>query len=272
MKRQLNKHALTLAGIYAAIQFVVTLCPMTFILPWIGGYVTLGIISAPVIGYLLGPRYGGFAVLLGSLIGTIFDPWAAVLSYFTPLAPTISALVAGMLRTQRFRLVSIIFLIAVCLFLFSPVGWLSWSFLWFDFITLGFTLLILFPSIKRRLVQGLVFPPSRIDILTILSVWSLVFIGIMADHVVFSVIGAFYYLWLPPALVSGFYNPVAFLYPTERIILSVIGLVVALIAPKTSLYLEDSRLSKNNEGSAKKLEPTEQSSLSKIHEANMRDT
>jgi hypothetical protein len=257
--RQVNKYALTLTGIYGAIQFVVTLFPMMISLPWIGGYVSLGLISAPVIGYLLGPRYGTLAVLLGSLVGVIFDPWAAVLGYFTPIAPAISALVAGIIRAKRFIMVPVLFSIAICLFLLSPIGRLSAGFVWFDIIALVLAGLMLVPTLSRKIKTGIGIPSPKIDSTAVFAVWMLVFMSVMADHVVFSAIGSYYYFWLPPTFVSNLFSSVILLYPIERVLVSVIGLFVALVSVKADLYLKDSTSPGYNEISQEITESTEQS-------------
>ena len=58
-----------LTGIFGAFHLVLTFIPYS-VLGMGGGFLTWGMVSAPIVGFLLGPFYGTIAVLAGSLIGT----------------------------------------------------------------------------------------------------------------------------------------------------------------------------------------------------------
>ena len=51
-----------LVGVFAAVQLVMTAFPITFAIG-VGGILSLGLVAAPIIGYLLGPFFGTISVL-----------------------------------------------------------------------------------------------------------------------------------------------------------------------------------------------------------------
>jgi len=125
-----------LVGIFAAVQLVMTYFPFTFAIGG-GGILSLGLVSAPIIGYLLGPFFGTISVLIGSFLGVALNVAAHPLAMFTPIAPAASALVAGSLRVKKPIVVPIVYIAAIAIFLVSPIAGLSSTIGAFYFLTLG---------------------------------------------------------------------------------------------------------------------------------------
>jgi len=222
-----------LVGIFAAVQLVMTYFPFTFAIGG-GGILSLGLVSAPIIGYLLGPFFGTISVLIGSFLGVALNVAAHPLAMFTPIAPAASALVAGSLRVKKPIVVPIVYIAAIAIFLVSPIAGLSYTFLWFHLIALILSLLFLMPLFKNKLAGGLELNENMGYGIGVVSIWLLSLIAVLADQLVGSTIGAFYFLTLGmdvPTL-AGFYTTVIFIYPIERTLASIIAAFVIVALAK----------------------------------------
>ncbi|MBE0526428.1 MAG: hypothetical protein IH631_05760, partial [Candidatus Thorarchaeota archaeon] len=71
-----------LTGIFGAVHFVITLIPFNIALGG-GGEISFGLVSAPIIGFLLGPFFGVISVLIGSLLAIFINPGIAILGPLT---------------------------------------------------------------------------------------------------------------------------------------------------------------------------------------------
>jgi hypothetical protein len=222
-----------LVGIFAAIQLVMTYFPFTFAIGG-GGILSVGLVSAPIIGYLLGPFFGTISVFIGSLLGVSLNVAAHPLAMFTPIAPATSALVAGSLRVKKPVVVPIIYIAAMAIFLVSPIAGLSWTFLWFHVIALILSLLFLMPLFRDRLAGGLELNDGVGYGIGVVSIWLLSLIAVLADQLVGSTIGAFYFLTvgLDVPTLAGIYTSVMFIYPIERTLASIIAALVIVALAK----------------------------------------
>ncbi|MFW9843899.1 MAG: hypothetical protein ACFFEV_04935, partial [Candidatus Thorarchaeota archaeon] len=88
-----------LTGIFAAVHLVITLIPFSLSVGG-GGEISYGLVSAPIIGFLLGPFFGVLAVVIGSLIAMSINPLIAILGPLTVLATAAGAYAAGAMRTR----------------------------------------------------------------------------------------------------------------------------------------------------------------------------
>jgi hypothetical protein len=252
MARSLKKAWWALTLVFAAVQMVITLFPATLPIGGTGAYFSIDLISAPIIGYLLGPFYGAVSVLLGTFIAAASDPWVIGLwgpfgiigALLVAIPPAMGAFVAGLIRKGRHRTVPIVFIVTIGLFLITRVGLIVFSFLWLHFIALSLSFLFLVPQLKKPLKDGLNLAEGTSYPKVAIALWLLVFISVMADHIVASVMRAFVYLAAPAELVSLIYTEVIFIYPIERILASIVGaLVTVLIAvaiTRVNLYLPTS--------------------------------
>ncbi|MHA2068521.1 MAG: hypothetical protein ACXABY_29515 [Candidatus Thorarchaeota archaeon] len=222
-----------LVGIFAAVQLVMTAFPFTFAFGG-GGFLSLGLVAAPIIGYLLGPFFGTISVLIGSFLGVSINVALHPLALFTPIAPAASALVAGSLRVKKPIVVPLVYVAAMAIFLVSPIAGLSYTFLWFHIIALILSFLFLIPLFREKLENGLEMDANVGYGIAVVSIWLLSLISVLADQLVGSTIGAFYFLTLGldvPTL-AGFYTGVIFIYPIERTLASIIAAFVIVALAK----------------------------------------
>ncbi|MHA1926453.1 MAG: hypothetical protein ACXABV_15220 [Candidatus Thorarchaeota archaeon] len=221
-----------LTGIFAAFHLVLTFIPYS-VLGMGGGFLTWGMVSAPIVGFLLGPFYGTIAVLLGSFIGTGIFNLGGILGPIVPIfAPTAGAFAAGALRTGRARELLVIFLAGVLAYIASPIGIDAFIFIWLHLITLFLVMILLVPAVMDRLSKATAFEKGRNLILMPVAVFLFSFIALMTDHLVGNVFSVYYFhyiLAMDAATLVGFWLPITFVYPAERIVAAII-LAVAVIA------------------------------------------
>ena len=215
-----------LTGIFAAVHLVITLIPFNISLGG-AGEISFGLVSAPIIGFLLGPFFGVVAVLIGSLIAMSINPLIAVLGPLTALATAAGAFAAGAMRTKIRISVPVIFILAMAIYLLSPVGTAVPVFIWFHIIAFVLSLLFIIPRISTILISPLELKVGTHKWRMFVSIWLFCLIAVTLDQIVGSAIGGWY---LPPVLglgvTVGFFEGFVLLYPVERIIGSII---VALV-------------------------------------------
>ncbi|MGY5863948.1 MAG: hypothetical protein RTV41_05055 [Candidatus Thorarchaeota archaeon] len=221
-----------LTGIFGAFHLVLTFLPFT-VLGMGGGFLTWGMISAAIVGFLLGPFYGTVAVLVGSFIGTGVFNLGGILGPIVPvLAPTVGAFAAGALRTGRIRELFIVFLIATVAFVIGPIGIPAFMFIWLHLITLVVIGILLIPKLTNRLKEAVTFEKGRNLKLMPIAIVLFSFISLMTDHIVGNTTSVFYFHYIlamdVPTLV-GFWLPITFVYPLERLLAAgILALIVIL--------------------------------------------
>jgi hypothetical protein len=221
-----------LTGIFAAIHLVIT--PIPFSLAVFGaGEISLGLVSAPIIGFLLGPFFGVIAVIIGSLIALFANPAIAILGPFTAIATAAGAFGAGVMRTKVRIGIPILYLVAMGLFLISPIGLLLPHYLVFHFIVFLLSLIFFVPGISKKLIEPLKLERSFNRVSGFVAIWLLSIVAVTLDNVVGSAIGAFYFTALgtdPVALAAGFALGIPVI-PIERLVGSIIvALILASLA------------------------------------------
>jgi len=220
-----------LTGIFAAFHFVTSMLPYSF-LGTGGGFLSCGMISAPIVGFLLGPFFGTISILIGSILNVIvFNPGEILGPVVLTLAPASGALAAGLLRANKPVGVIAIYLIGLFVFLIGPVGLLAYPYLWFHTISLLLVFLFIVPKTRRFLLKGLDFNEEGSPALTVFSVWLMSFIALITDNLIGGAIGTYYFVYIllfDPIGLASVYMGIALVYPVERIIASVIVAGVAL--------------------------------------------
>jgi hypothetical protein len=202
-----------------------------------GGALTWGMVSAPIVGFLLGPFYGTLAVLIGSILGVIVLNLGGSIGFLIPiLAPTVGALSAGALRVKRPQIPVLIYVITIAGYLISPVGIGAPIYAWLHIVALVLAIVFLIPIISKTLVEGMSLNEEVNPVVSIMGIWMLCFIALLADHIV----GSTLYAWLGPYYLGAdlnglieFYGGFAFVYPIERIIASLIVGFVVIAVGKT---------------------------------------
>jgi hypothetical protein len=234
-----------LTAIFAAFHLVLTFIPFS-ILGMGGGALTWGMVSAGIVGFLLGPFFGTISVLIGSLIGTGIFNLGGILGPIVPvLAPTAGAFAAGCLRTARVKELLLIFVIAVVLFFISPIGTLAFttitlgsfiipiSFIWLHLITLLIIVILLIPRLANTLSDAVSFDKNRNVKLMPIAVLLFSFITLMTDHIVGNAASIYWLhyvaLYDVPTLV-GYWIPITFVYPVERLLATVILAIIVIAA------------------------------------------
>lgn len=221
-----------LTGVFAAFHLVLAFIPYS-VLGMGGGVLTWGMVSAPIVGFLLGPFYGTISALIGSFIGTaIFNP-GGILGPIVPIfAPTFGAFAAGSLRTGKSRLLFVGFLIAILAYLVSPIGLDAIIFIWLHVITLILIAILLIPAVMRKLSDATTFEKERDVLLMPIAIFLFSFIALLSDHIVGNALSVYwfhYVLGYDAATLVGFWLPITFVYPVERLVAAII-LAVAMIA------------------------------------------
>lgn len=215
-----------LTGIFAALHFVITLIPFNLSVGG-GGEISFGLVSAPIIGFLLGPIFGVLAVLIGSLIAITINPLIAILGPFTVIATAAGAFAAGAMRTKIRVIVPIIFILAIGIYLNSPVGVAVPTFIWFHVIALVLSLLFMIPKISSKLISPLNLNVDTHQWIRFVSIWIFCLVAVTLDQAVGSAIGGWY---LPPlygeSLIIGFFEVAILLYAFERIVASIIVSII----------------------------------------------
>ena len=234
-----------LTAIFAAFHLVLTFIPFT-VLGMGGGALTWGMISAGIVGFLLGPFFGTISVLIGSLIGAGIFNLGGILGPIVPvIAPSAGAFAAGALRTGRVRELFLIFLIACILFLIGPIGTLAFtivelgpleipvSFIWLHLVTLAIIAVLLIPRLAKKLSNAVSFERDRDIKLMPIAVLIFSFIALMTDHIVgntSSVLWLHYVALFDVPTLVGWWTPITFVYPIERLLATVILTVIVIAA------------------------------------------
>jgi len=222
-----------LTGIFGAFHLVLTFIPFS-VLGMGGGFLTWGMVSAALVGFLLGPFFGTIAVLVGSIIGTgIFNLGAGLGPIVPILAPTAGAFAAGALRTGRVRELFVVFLVAILGYMISPIGIPAFIFIWLHLVTLFIVVILLVPKLMNKLTDAVTFEKGRNLRLMPIAILLFSFIALMTDHIVgntATVYYLFYFGGMDAATLVGFWLPITFVYPLERLLATVILAVIVIAA------------------------------------------
>ena len=222
-----------LSGIFGAVHLVITLLPYSIALGgW--GQISFGLVSAPIIGFLLGPFFGVIAVIIGSLIAMFINPAIAILGLFTVIATAAGAFAAGILRTKGRVVVPGLYLVAMSLFLISPIGPLIPEFLIFHFIVFLLSLVFLVPVISKNFLEPLMSGRSYNRLMGLGAFWLLSIVAVTLDNVVGSAIGAYYFsvaFSMDPTTLAGLFALGIPVIPIERLVGSFfVALILAALA------------------------------------------
>jgi len=222
-----------LTGIFGAFHLVLTFIPYS-VLGMGGGLLTWGMVSAPIVGFFLGPFYGTIAVFVGSIIGTGIFNLGGILGPIVPvLAPTAGAFAAGALRTGKVRELAIVFLIAIIAYIVGPIGISGFVFIWLHLITFVIILILLIPGIYNKLRNAITFDKNRDLKLMPVAVFLFSFIALLTDHVVGNAVTIYYFYYfggIDAATLLTWWLPITFVYPFERIVATIIlGIVVIAV-------------------------------------------
>ena len=130
---------LALVCVFAPLCTIFSLWSLFPIIGAIGTSIKVTAVIAPLIGIILGPYMGAFAVALGGAVGTSVaqtGPFGA-LSFVPWMA---SAFCSGLLYSDKWRLTAILYSVLLLVFTFYPAvgpAWLYPYFIWFQLVGLA---------------------------------------------------------------------------------------------------------------------------------------
>lgn len=180
----------------------------------VSGSITLGVVTAPLIGLTLGPLTGGFSVLVGALIGLFLNPAGAIFGILTPLPAALGALAAGFIRKGRGYVPAMIILLCVGAFYLHPFGRAAMFYPWLNVVAM----ILAFSPVANLAANY--FASNGLKKITF-AVAIAGFVGTMTDHTFGSALAIWYY-----NLPTDIWNLVMYIYPVERIITVAIVTVV----------------------------------------------
>jgi hypothetical protein len=222
-----------LTGIFAAVHLVITLIPYSIGVGG-GGEISFGLVSAPIVGFLLGPFFGVIATVIGSIIAMFINPGIALIGPFTVIATAAGAYAAGAIRTKLRVTIPALYLVAMGLFLVSPIGLLVPQFLLFHFIVFLLSLIFFVPDFSKMLMEPLKLERSFNRPSGFASLWLLSIVAVTLDNVVGSAMGAYYFIAafsMDPAALAGLFALGIPVIPVERLLGSfIVALLLAALA------------------------------------------
>jgi len=227
-----------LTGVFAAIHLVITLIPFSISVSG-SGLISFGMLSAPIVGFLLGPFFGTIAVLIGSYLGIFVNPEIALIGLATPIATSAGALAAGLIRAKKTIFVPIIYIVAMLLYLLSPIGQQVPEFVWFHAIAFVLSLLLVISRVSGRISDELELKQT----ITARALFLLALVSVTLDQAVGSAIGSYYLVYIAGfdlSLVVSWFVLGALIYPIERILgaLIVVVLLRAIVESFSAAYFQ----------------------------------
>ncbi len=244
---QSNTFYWALTGIFGALHLVMTMVPL-FVLSGGSGFISMGLVSSIVIGFVLGPFYGTIAVLMGSVLGVFIFNIGGILGPIIPvIAPVAGALIAGCLKIGRPRIVFGIYVLGLIAFLLSPIGLTATVYIWMHTIAAVLVLLLIFKKSSEWLNSRVEFKKDDIEG-NVLPVLLMSFIALLGDSLIGGTLAAYWFIHIVGFSVGDLsvgYVGVTILYPLERIAVTVvvtaviIALMRALRGTELSILLED---------------------------------
>jgi hypothetical protein len=214
---RLGARQVSIIGVFAALHAVVSLLPFTLSIG-VSGQITLGVITAPLIGILAGPFIGGIAVMIGSFVAGFMNPAGAIFGLASFVPPTIGAVGAGSVRSSRSYLAGMVIVISVLVFYAHPYGREVFYYPWLQLVAAA----ICFLPISNTYRRG--FDSSEVKKIAPVFVVA-AFVGTLADHASGSAMGIWYFsAFLGPEI----WKAIAFVYPIERVVATILCSLVGI--------------------------------------------
>ena len=210
---QLTVKDVAFVSVFAALYVVLGYIPLFYIFGAYGQYVTAALIIAPVIGIILGPVGGALATAIGGIVGMMLTG-IMPMGPFTFLPGTLDTLCIGLTFRGKWYASAGIFAVFIIAFAALPSIGAAKYFIW-----LHATALVLLLSPASTLAVKYVKSTDPQEL--VLGVGILVFIGVLIDHIV----GSFIFQLLTP-LPQYVWETVAFIYPIERLLVTVVAAVI----------------------------------------------
>jgi hypothetical protein len=219
---KLTARDLALVCCFAPLCTILSFWSLFPIIGPVGAFINAATVVAPLIGLILGPYLGAFAVILGGAVGASlaqtgpFGPFS-----FVPWAAT--ALCSGLLLNRKWKICGVLYAALLLVSTFYPVvgpAWLHPYFVWFQLIGLAVLVSPLQSKARRFLekrtsIQEVFFGVS-------VTCFTAASFGQVAGSLMYETI-------YQPILISdlsvwkGSLQALTFIYPVERVIITVIA-------------------------------------------------
>jgi len=190
-----------------------------------GKFITMAVITAPLIGIALGPWLSVAAVVLGGIIGlavTQSGPFGA--ASFVPGAS--AALCSGLLYNGKRWVSALLYSALLLVFAFYPVvgpAWLHPCFVWLQLAGLA----VLVSPLQSKAAE---FVQKRANLLELsLGVGLISFTATLFSHVVGSMMFEILYwpiVFPEPDFWRFLWEELTFVYPVERLIITLIATII----------------------------------------------
>lgn len=211
----LNRKSLPLIAVFAALQAIVAVIPFSMTIG-VSGAITLGVVTAPLFGLLLGPPAGFVAVAIGSLVGLFLNPSGAIFGPLTILPPALAALGTGSVKINRGYIPAGVILISVAAFYLNPIARESLFYPWLHIIAL----ILAFSPLSKLAASFISASEFRKNTL---GVAFAALVGTLTDHAFGSAMGIWYY-----SLPAEVWNLIMYVYPVERIVAVILVVLIGV--------------------------------------------
>ena len=208
-----NTISIALIAVFAALYTVLGFVPLFYIFGAYGQFITASLILAPIIGIILGPVGGTLATIIGGIAG-MYLTGNMPMGIFSFIPGVMDTLCVGLIFRKKWYISALIFGILIISFAMLPSIGEAKYYVWFHTIAL-LTLLSPASNLSVDFIKS--DDPQKI----FLGVSILVFIGVLIDHITGSLL--FQLLSpLPPQVWEG----MAFVYPVERLLVTVLATII----------------------------------------------
>ncbi len=133
--------ALSRVSVFAVLNALTDLVPVSPILGIPGSFLTFGWIISPLTGILLGAKIGGISCLIGNLL-TVFFGKQLLFGPLTPLRPAVSAFIAGMLASSNWQIPAATLFSLIMIWFLLPSGMQASLVVVYHFFGLGIILFL----------------------------------------------------------------------------------------------------------------------------------
>jgi len=211
---------LALVCVFAPLCTISSFWSLFPIIGAIGTSIKVTAVIAPLIGIILGPYMGAFAVALGGFIGASIaqtGPFGAL--SFVPWMAT--AFCSGLLYSHKWRLAAILYSVLLLAFAFYPAvgpAWLHPYFLWFQLVGLA---VLISPWQSKAVTRSRQTNAKELILgVAVTSLISALF-GQIVGSIMFELM---YWPAVIPELSSWIplWQTLTFLYPVERAIITLL--------------------------------------------------
>ena len=220
-----TQQKIAMAGIMAALMAIAGFFPAIPLLG-LGKVISVGVIIMPLMGILLGPFVGGYASLVGALIGETIAPYGAVFGFFTFIPSALGAVNAGLLSHKKWKLSFLLLGSLTTLWYATDIGSELYYFPYLHLLAL--LMIIVF---RERL--------SSLEEHLFLKTFVISFVSILTDHMAGNII---FILLYSPAKAA--FSAILIQYSFERILMSLFSAIIVTGTLKTLKEVSIWRLKK----------------------------